>query len=298
MVKRSEAFPRRHFSADDVANGAITLTIARTQQETLRNNGQEQVKTVLYFKGGHKPLPVNKVNWDSVVSITGEDDSDNWGGHQIEAYQNTTHTPSGDTVPCVRLRAPAQGELKPKAERRPPARKPIHDDVDDEIPIKYVVDVDSDDAEAVLRRLEAEHDELPPTIEVITGKGRHIYFRMPPASRVPNTAGRIAPGIDTRGEHGYVLAPPSVHASGKRYCWSGDSAAAFAEAPQWLLNKITGSTSGNGSKPPAPPAEWRALLDAGAVEGCRDATVTRLAGYLLRRHEPGTLTSRCRDQSS
>ncbi len=156
----------------------------------------------------------------------------------------------------------------------------------------FVVDVDSDDAEAALRRLEAEHGELPPTIEVITGKGRHVYFRAPPASRVPNTAGRIAPGIDTRGEHGYVLAPPSRHPSGKRYCWSVDSAAAFAEAPQWLLAKITEPTNGNGSKPPAPPAEWRALLEAGAVEGCRDATVTRLAGYLLRHYvDPGVALS-------
>ncbi len=136
MVKRSEVFPKKHFCADDVAGGSVTLTISAAAQEVLRNNGQEQTKTVLYFRGGHKPLPLNRTNWDAVVGITGEDDSDNWAGHQIEAYQSTTHTPGGDTVPCVRLRAPPQGELKPKAERRPPARKPIHDDMDDEIPIK------------------------------------------------------------------------------------------------------------------------------------------------------------------
>jgi hypothetical protein len=138
MVKRSEVFPKKHFCADDVADEPVTLTISTAAQEVLRNNGQEQTKTGLYFRGGHKPLPLNRTNWDAVVEITGEDDSDNWAGHQIEAFRSTTHTPGGDTVPCVRLRAPAQGELKAKAERRPPARKPAPepDDMDAEIPIK------------------------------------------------------------------------------------------------------------------------------------------------------------------
>ena len=47
---------------------------------------------------------------------------------------------------------------------------------------------------------------------------------------VRNSAGRIAAGIDVRGEGGYVLAPPSVHPSGRRYCWSVDSADSFAAA--------------------------------------------------------------------
>ena len=43
----------------------------------------------------------------------------------------------------------------------------------------FVVDVDGIDAEATLRRLEVEHDALPPSIEVITARGRHVYFQMP-----------------------------------------------------------------------------------------------------------------------
>jgi hypothetical protein len=102
----------------------------------------------------------------------------------------------------------------------------------------FVVDVD--DAEAELKRLEAEHGELPQTVEVITGRedGRHLYFKCPNAL-IGNTAGKIAEGIDTRGEGGYVLAPPSIHPSGRRYAWSVDSANGFAQAPQWLLDKIS-----------------------------------------------------------
>ena len=141
----------------------------------------------------------------------------------------------------------------------------------------FVIDIDGLDAEIELRRLEAKHGELPATVEVITARGRHIYFQMP-ETPVRNSAGKIAPGIDVRGDGGYVLAPPSVHPSGKRYEWSVDCASTFAPAPDWLLAKITDADS-NGT-PPTPPSEWRALIANG---GSRNNTVAKLSGYLLRR---------------
>lgn len=141
----------------------------------------------------------------------------------------------------------------------------------------FVVDIDSPDAEAELRKLEAHNTALPPSVEAITARGRHIYFQWP-KRLVRNSAGKIAPGIDTRGLGGYVLAPPSVHPCGRRYEWSVDSASTFAAAPEWLLAAITepaGSTA-------TPPIEWRELVK-GVAQGARDCSATRLAGYLLRR---------------
>ena len=43
----------------------------------------------------------------------------------------------------------------------------------------FVLDVDGIDAEAELRKLEAKHGALPATVEVITARGRHVYFKMP-----------------------------------------------------------------------------------------------------------------------
>lgn len=145
----------------------------------------------------------------------------------------------------------------------------------------FAIDVDGLDAECELRRLEAEHGELPPTVEAITARGRHLYFWMPDAP-LRNSAGKIAPGIDVRADGGYVLTPPSIHPSGRAYAWSVDCAKAFAAPPLWLLAKIA-EPNGNGSKPPTPPAEWRDLVETGAAEGSRDSTLTRLAGHLLRR---------------
>jgi hypothetical protein len=141
----------------------------------------------------------------------------------------------------------------------------------------FAVDIDGLDAEAELRKLESEHGALPPTVEALTGKGRHLYFRMPDCD-VRNSASKLAPGIDVRGSGGYVLAPPSVHPSGRLYSWSVDSSNSFAAAPQWLLDKLTVPAT------PTSATEWRDLVADGADEGTRDCTVARLAGHLLRRH--------------
>lgn len=52
------------------------------------------------------------------------------------------------------------------------------------------------------------------------GGGRHLLFRAPEGVKIANSAGRLAPGIDVRGEGGYVVLPPSIHPSGKPYTWA------------------------------------------------------------------------------
>ena len=126
----------------------------------------------------------------------------------------------------------------------------------------FVVDVDGLDAEVELRRLEAEYGGLPSTVEAITARGRHVYFRSPEVP-VRNSASKIAPGIDVRGDGGYVLAPPSIHPSGRRYEWSVDCATALAEAPVWLIDKISVPATGV-----TPPHAARGLARA-CRERCR-----------------------------
>lgn len=74
----------------------------------------------------------------------------------------------------------------------------------------WVLDIDGEEGETTLKRLESEHGGLPPTVEAITGKGRHIYFRWPQGLEIRNFQHRDdVPGIDVRGNGGYVLAPPT-----------------------------------------------------------------------------------------
>lgn len=65
------------------------------------------------------------------------------------------------------------------------------------------------------------HPELmPPTAYVRTGSGGlHLYYQHP-GHPVPCSAGRLSPGIDVRGDGGYVILPPSVHPrTGRPYVW-------------------------------------------------------------------------------
>jgi predicted P-loop ATPase len=84
--------------------------------------------------------------------------------------------------------------------------------------------------------------KLPDTVEALTGsKGRHIYLAVPKGVEVRNSAGVIAPGIDVRGENGYVVAAPSSHVSGGTYGWelsSRPDEVDVAEIPRAWLDAI------------------------------------------------------------
>ena len=73
-------------------------------------------------------------------------------------------------------------------------------------------------------------------MESITGGGgRHVYFSHP--GGVVHNRANIQPGIDLRGDGGCIVAPPSVHPSGKRYRWKKGHAPGdvkLARLPDWL----------------------------------------------------------------
>ena len=151
----------------------------------------------------------------------------------------------------------------------------------------FILDIDGVDAESELHKLEAKHGALPATVEAITPRGRHIWFKMPPMD-IRCSAGKIAPGIDVRANGGYVLVPPSIHPSGRRYEWSVDCASAISDSPDWLQAAIgpkgkTGFSTGKNASAHYPVAadSWQALAK-GLKEGARDCGLTRIAGHLLR----------------
>jgi hypothetical protein len=95
----------------------------------------------------------------------------------------------------------------------------------------FVLDIDGERGFSSLAELVERHGLLPPTLTSATGKGRHYWFVA--CRPVPCSVGKIAAGIDIRGDGGYVVAPPSVHPSGAIYRWVNDEPP--AEAPDWLL---------------------------------------------------------------
>lgn len=136
-----------------------------------------------------------------------------------------------------------------------------------------VLDVDVQHGGAgTLKALEQEHGKLPKVPEVLTGGGgRHIYFRHP-GGVVRNSAGTLGPGLDVRGDGGYVVAPPSVHESGRPYLWTTTlDQQPLAEPPPWLLEPAART---NGAAAP---------IGEAIPEGERDSTLASLAGTMRRR---------------
>ena len=138
-MKKTEVFPSKFLKCADLNGKPVTVTIADAPLEELKSpDGKESSKVVLYFRGAKKGLPLNRVNWDAVSDIVGDDDSDSWIGHRVELYPTKTEM-AGKLVDCIRVRAPKQREL-PKApapvEERPPvdAIPPMADEMDDAIP--------------------------------------------------------------------------------------------------------------------------------------------------------------------
>ena len=91
-----------------------------------------------------------------------------------------------------------------------------------------VLDIDRKqgvDGFETLAVLEGRLGALPRTVTVETGGGgSHFYFRKPLQTTIKNSAGNLGPGIDVRGEGGYVVGVPSLHPNGRRYDWRSDCA--------------------------------------------------------------------------
>lgn len=100
-----------------------------------------------------------------------------------------------------------------------------------------VVDVDGPEGEHALQAF----GPLPVTVEVKTGKGRHLYFHAPPAAARCTTR-ELGPMLDTRGSGGYVLAPPSVHPDGLVYTFvegRGPHDVEVAPLPAALVERLS-----------------------------------------------------------
>lgn len=112
------------------------------------------------------------------------------------------------------------------------------------------------------------------------GQGQHLVFRCP-SEPIANRA-NAWPGIDVRGDGGYIIAPPSNHEQGQRYEWEisySPTEYALATLPPAILEHLLGSN--RAVLAPEPSFDIEAILAHGIPEGQRNVTMTRIAGYLL-----------------
>ncbi|MFF9570529.1 bifunctional DNA primase/polymerase [Streptomyces sp. NPDC014685] len=155
------------------------------------------------------------------------------------------------------------------------------------IGIDLDVDTPGGDSATSLRRLALHHlFTIPPTITVLTPSGgRHIWLTGPPDVPVPNSASRLAPGIDIRGAGGYLVGPGSVTAHGGYRLAPGTADLPPAPCPRALLRLLTPPARPH-RPPPARPDRGRGLVRfvLAAHEGQRN---TRLFWAACRAYEHG-----------
>ena len=140
------------------------------------------------------------------------------------------------------------------------------------------LDIDGDEGRQTMSTI----GSVPETPINSTGKGYHYLFKHP-GREVRNFARRL-PGLDFRGDGGYIVAPPSVHPSGQAYDWSiSPEFSEIAPIPNWLNEILQKSASTN--EPKIDPVS----ILAGVSEGERNQTLFKYACRLraknMRREE-------------
>lgn len=111
----------------------------------------------------------------------------------------------------------------------------------------YVIDVDTTKGgQDSIEELRAKF-AFPPTVAARTGSGGyHLFYAY--FDDLPNTTNKLGKGIDTRGEGGYVVAPPSIHRTQRLYEWiTSPDDIPVAPTPDWVIDICE-------RKAPLPPA--------------------------------------------
>jgi hypothetical protein len=118
-------------------------------------------------------------------------------------------------------------------------------------------------------RLLVDDFELPESTfstHTVSG-GRHYFFQVPPGVKVKNSANVLAPGLDVRGDGGYVVAPGST-IGGSVYRVANDEQIAIA--PPWLVEQCQENDT---KQQPAKIAQAKVVLtnnEPGDVERARE----------------------------
>ncbi|MEO3820806.1 bifunctional DNA primase/polymerase [Plantactinospora sp. B24E8] len=151
-----------------------------------------------------------------------------------------------------------------------------------------VCDVDAREAVPRLRKLLRDAPVAGPLVRTGSG-GWHLYLR--PTGAGNRTA--LLPGVDWRGAGGYVVAPPSRHASGARYRWVRRPTPPLPDCPAPLAallrpppRIVDGGPGGRAPQLRRPDRYAHAALVAeaelvaGAAVGTRNTTLYRAAFQL------------------
>lgn len=119
-----------------------------------------------------------------------------------------------------------------------------------------------------------KHGPLPKTVCVNTGGGGQHYYFKHPGGNIRGRHDSFGKGVDLKADGGYVVAPPSLHVSGKVYQWVTDASPdniELADMPGWMRQENT------------KPKSLSSIHIGKIPEGQRNSTLAEKAGSLRRK---------------
>lgn len=138
---------------------------------------------------------------------------------------------------------------------------------------RLVLDIDGNPGELLADRVTGN------TQSVRTRRGIQYHYTFPSGFTDKTTITGILPQVDTRGEGGIVILPPSKCSDGTYYEWIRNWETPLAEAPQWLLDLLTKKEQKVETTKEENKEPWIEEALGGAGEGDRHGTMLKLFGY-------------------
>jgi hypothetical protein len=141
MTSYDDWYPSNYLKADDVIDNAMVLTISSIQPEKMQDGKQ---KPVVFFKEEKRGLVLNVTNKNFLVMLTRSKNPADAVGQRVSLVAVEAEY-QGKPCMALRLRRPAAGQASPQpqpkppkpgpAKRgRPPGKKTLAEEMDDNIP--------------------------------------------------------------------------------------------------------------------------------------------------------------------
>lgn len=125
MPDISQMTESKFLKRSEVGAGKLVTIESCEQMNVAKKDEKPEMKWCLNFSELDKPMVLNKTNAELIGMISGERNSDNWGGVKVVLYDDPSISFGGKLVGGIRVRAP-----RGAAAQRPPVAKPPPSELD------------------------------------------------------------------------------------------------------------------------------------------------------------------------
>ncbi len=123
-MKANDIYGGKSLKADDIKGREPIVTIESVEMKKF----DDGPKAIIKFVGKDKALVCNRTNWNSIVEITGQEDSDDWPGHKVKLVVARVDF-QGKRVDAIRVDPPGSAAPTRPVTPPPAVSAPDEDDI-------------------------------------------------------------------------------------------------------------------------------------------------------------------------